>query len=343
MIKAKGARPLFILMEVCGTHTMAIARFGIKKLLPATIKLISGPGCPVCISPQSDIDRAVAIAGIKDVIMTTFGDMVRVPGSTASLEEIKRDGADVRLVYSCLDALNIARDNPQKRVVFMGIGFETTSPTVAAAMQVAKRQRIKNFFVLSNFKLIFPALAILAQSEKVRVNGFICPGHVSVITGSIPYEKLAKRYKKPCVITGFDEIDIIKGIKRLIEQIKGRSYKVEIAYKRAVRKNGNARARRILDSVFTVCDAQWRGLGVIKRSGLKLRKEFKDFSAEKEFKIKLPRAIEPKGCLCGEVLQGIKSPRDCRLFEKVCTPLNPVGPCMVSSEGTCAAFYRYEK
>jgi len=331
------------LMEVCGTHTMAIAKAGIRELLPSSIELISGPGCPVCVTSQNDIDRAIEIARIKDVIMTTFGDMMRVPGTRGSLEEVKRRGPDVRVVYSCLDALHIARNNPGKSVVFMGIGFETTSPTVAETILQAKSQGIKNFFVLSDFKLIFPALFALAQSEKIRIDGFICPGHVSVITGSRPYEKLAKRYKKPCVITGFDEIDIIKGIKRLIGQIRTRTYKVEIEYKRAVKKEGNIKARRILDSVFTVCDSEWRGLGAIKRSGLKLRKEFKDFSAEKEFKIKLPKAVAPKGCICGELLQGISSPSECELFKKVCTPQNPVGPCMVSSEGTCAAFYRYGK
>lgn len=333
--------PKIKLMEVCGTHTMAIARAGIKKLLPSSIELISGPGCPVCVTSQNDIDRAIEIARIENVIMTTFGDMLRVPGTRSSLEKEKAQGKDVRVVYSCRDALNIARDNPQKKIVFMGIGFETTSPTIAATILEAKRQRIKNFFVLSNFKLIPPALNALAQSKKVQIDGFICPGHVSVITGSVPYETIAKRYKKPCVITGFDEIDIIKGIKCLIEQIRKHAYKVEIAYKRAVRKQGNARARRILDSVFMPCDSQWRGLGMIKRSGLKLRKEFKEFSGERKFKIDVLKVAEPKGCICGEVLQGIKSPRDCRLFKQVCTPQNPIGPCMVSSEGTCAAFYRY--
>lgn len=329
------------LMEVCGTHTMAIARAGIRKLLPPWIELISGPGCPVCVTSQSDIDYAVEIARIKNVIMATFGDMMRVPGSRGSLDEVKRSGADVRVVYSCLDALGVACAHPHKRVVFMGVGFETTSPTVAATILEAKKRGVKNFFVLSSFKLIFPALTLLAQSEKLRVDGFICPGHVSVITGSAPYQKIARRYKISCVITGFDEIDIIKGIKRLIEQVSTRVYKVEIEYRRAVKKEGNVKAMRILDKVFKAKDAQWRGLGIIKRSGLKLRKEFRYFTAEREFKIVLPKAVEPKGCLCGEVLQGIKSPRDCRLFKKACTPQHPVGPCMVSSEGTCAAHYKY--
>ena len=204
-----------------------------------------------------------------------------------------------------------------------------------------RHQRIKNFFVLSNFKLIFPALAALAQSKRVQIDGFICPGHVSVITGSLPYERIARRYKKPCVITGFEENDIVKGIKRLAELIKSSTYKAEIVYKRAVSREGNIKARQILHSLFTVCDSQWRGLGRIRRSGLKLRKEFKQFCAEKEFNIDIPRAKQVKGCICGEVLQGIKSARDCRLMKKVCRPENPVGPCMVSSEGTCAAYYKY--
>jgi len=328
-------------MEVCGTHTMAIARSGIKRLLPERIELISGPGCPVCVTSQRDIDRAVKIAGIKDVVMTTFGDMMRVPGSDASLEDVKRGGADIRVVYSCLDALDIAGDNPSKNIVFMGVGFETTSPTVGATLIEAKKRKVKNFFILSNFKLIFPALENIARSDKVRIDGFICPGHVSVITGSIPYERIAKRYKKPCVITGFDDDDIIKGIDRLVGQIKVKTSRVEIEYKRAVRKQGNEKARRVLQSVFKPADTDWRGLGKIRRSGLKLKNEYREFDGEKKFKVNVPEKALPRGCACGEVLQGIKSPPDCALFRKKCTPQNPVGPCMVSSEGTCAAYYRY--
>ena len=333
--------PKIKLMEVCGTHTMAIARAGIKKLLPRNIELVSGPGCPVCVTSQSDIDTAIEISRIKDVIMTTFGDMMRVPGTRGSLENMKRHGYDVRVVYSCLDALNIARNNPRKKVVFMGIGFETTSPTIAATILEAKRGKIRNFFILSNFKLIFPALEALASSKKIKIDGFICPGHVSVITGSTPYEKVARRYKKPSVITGFDTIDILKGVERLINQIKNREYKVEIAYKRAVKKQGNRTARKILGSVFEASDSEWRGLGVIKKSGLKLRKKYRDFDAETRFKVKVPKTRKMRGCICGEVIQGIKSPRDCKLFRKLCTPQNPIGPCMVSSEGSCAAYYKY--
>jgi len=329
------------LMEVCGTHTMAIARSGIKKLLPSEIELISGPGCPVCVTAQTDIDRAIEIAGIEGIIMTTFGDMLRVPGTRKSLEEVKRDGADVRVLYSCLDALEIARDNPDKEIVFMGIGFETTSPTIASTILMAEKEDINNFSVLSNFKVLFPALAILASSTRTQVDGFICPGHVSVITGSLPYERIAKRYKKPCVITGFGDNDILKGIQRLVEKIKASSYNVEIEYKRVVKREGNIEARQVLSSVFNTRDSEWRGIGIIKKSGLKIRSRYREFDAESKFKVNLAKPRQIKGCICGEVLQGIRSPKDCRLFKKGCTPRKPIGPCMVSSEGTCAAYYKY--
>ncbi|MFH1245555.1 MAG: hydrogenase formation protein HypD [Candidatus Omnitrophota bacterium] len=329
------------LMEVCGTHTVAIARAALKPLLPPWIELISGPGCPVCVTAQADIDRAIETAAQKDVIMTTFGDMLRVPGRRGSLERTRGKGSDVRVVYSCLDALNIACANPQKKIVFMGIGFETTSPTVALTILEAKKRDVQNFYILSNFKLIFPALAALAQSDKARIDGFICPGHVSVITGSLPYQQITARYGKPCVITGFTEQDIVRGIKYLVRQIQKGECKVEIAYKRVVKKEGNPKARAVLNSVFTVCDAQWRGLGMIPGSGLKLKEEFAEFSAERCFKIHIPKSREYKGCMCGEILQGLKLPAQCGLFGKQCTPQNPLGPCMVSSEGACAAHYIY--
>lgn len=329
------------LMEVCGTHTMAIARAGIKKLLPEEVELVSGPGCPVCVTSQNDIDKAIAIARIPDVIMTTFGDMMRVPGSLGSLEGVKREGREIRIVYSCLDALNIAEKNPGKRVVFMGVGFETTSPTVAATILEAKRKGLSNFFVLANFKLLFPALGLIAKSKKLKIDGFICPGHVSVITGSVPYERIAGRYKKACVITGFEAPDILKGIERLIGQIKSKSFRAEIEYKRAVKSRGNEKARRTLDIVFEARDSEWRGLGLIKKSGLKLKEKYRAFDGEIEFKVKVIRVPSPKGCICGDVLMGAKNPPDCKLFGKMCTPQSPIGPCMVSSEGTCAAYYKY--
>lgn len=330
-------------MEVCGTHTMAIARSGVKKLLPKEVELISGPGCPVCVTSQTDIDKLIKIAAEKNVIITTFGDMMRVPGSSMSLEEAKRRGADVRIVYSSMDALDIAKNNPSKKVVFMGVGFETTSPTVAATVIEAKKDRIKNFFVLANFKLLFPALEAISSSPKIKVNGFICPGHVSVITGSLPYEKIAKKYKKPCVITGFEDSDILSGIKRLVDQVLKSESKVEIEYKRAVKKEGNKKAKKVLSAVFKPGSAEWRGIGKIKSSGLSFKEAYKGFDAERAFKPKVPRPALIRGCVCGEVLQGIKSPKDCKLFKKKCTPQSPVGPCMVSSEGTCAAYYKYGK
>jgi len=330
-------------MEVCGTHTMEIARAGIKKVLPEGIKLISGPGCPVCVTAQSDIDIALELSRKKDVIITTFGDMVRVPGGKGSLEKMRRRGSAVRIVYSCLDALDIAKKNRGKNVVFMGVGFETTSPTVAATILKAKAEKVRNFFVLSNFKLLFPALEAICSSKNTDIDGFICPGHVSVITGSAPYEKIAGRYKKPCVITGFETADILKGIGRLVKQIKTKRHDVEIEYKRAVKKEGNRKARKIIDTVFESGDSEWRGLGLIKKSGLKLKKKYREFDAEKKFKLKRKATHAPRGCACGEMLQGIKTPPDCKLFGKICTPQNPQGPCMVSSEGTCAAYYKYEK
>lgn len=322
---------------------MAIARSGIKKLLPEEVELISGPGCPVCVTPQSAIDKAVKIARIKDVITVTFGDMFRVPGTEMSLDETRRDGADVRVVYSCLDAISIAEKNPEKRVVFMGVGFETTTPTVASVILESKKRDMRNFFLLSNFKVLFPALSAIASSKKIQIDGFICPGHVSVITGIEPYRKFAARFRRPCVITGFDDADIIKGISKLVTLIKNNLIsKVEIEYKRAVKPDGNKKARDIIEKVFTCCDSEWRGLGVIKKSGLKLKKAYKAFDADIEFNIKVPKPKVHKGCLCGEVLQGIKSPKDCRLFKRSCIPQRPIGPCMVSSEGTCAAYYKYE-
>ncbi|MFH1594662.1 MAG: hydrogenase formation protein HypD [Candidatus Omnitrophota bacterium] len=329
------------LMEVCGTHTMAIARAGIKKVLPKGIKLVSGPGCPVCVTDQTNIDYAIEVSRIKDVIMATFGDMLRVPGSQGSLDDIRREGYDVRVVYSCIDALKIAKVNPGHRVVFMGVGFETTAPTVAASVLEAERKGISNFFVLSNFKLVFPALEIISSSKRVQIDGFICPGHVSVITGSKPYEKIANKYKRPCVIMGFEPSEILSGISRLVKQVRNGEHKVEIDYKRAVKRSGNVTARNVLNSVFEADDAEWRGIGQIKKSGLSIRREYKKFDGKREFNLIVPRAPKPRGCICGDVLQGIYSPQDCKLFKRFCTPQRPVGPCMVSSEGTCAAYFKY--
>lgn len=331
------------LMEVCGTHTVAIHRAGIKKLLSDDIELISGPGCPVCVTSQRDIEMSRKIASLKNVIMTTFADMMRVPGSEGSLLDLKAQGADIRMVYSVLDALEIARKNKDKSVVFMGIGFETTSPTVASAVIKAKKEKINNFFVLSAFKLLFPALELLAGSKELKVDGFICPGHVSVITGSAPYERTAFKFKKPCVITGFEPNDILRGISCLLKQIKKGEHKVQIEYDRAVKKDGNKTARRVLENVFKICDSEWRGFGLIKNSGLCFKEDFRHFAAEEKFNIKVGRINDISGCLCSKVIKGAKEPFDCVLFGKKCTPSFPVGPCMVSAEGACQAYYRYSR
>jgi hydrogenase expression/formation protein HypD len=267
--------------------------------------------------------------------------MMRVPGSSGSLLGLKAEGADVRVVYSCLDAVSIAEENHEKKVVFMGVGFETTAPTVAAAVIEAKKRGVRNFFVMPCFKTVFPALYAIASSKDIAIDGFICPGHVSVITGSAPYQSFVKRFKKPCVIMGFEETDLLTGLKRLISFVREKKPVVHVEYKRAVTPAGNKRAMDVLYRVFEPCDAKWRGLGLIKKSGLKFRSAYRRFDALSEFKVKVPGGSKRTGCICGDVLKGVKSPADCKLFRKICNPERPVGPCMVSTEGTCAAYYKY--
>jgi len=329
------------LMEVCGTHTVAIFKSGIRNLLPKNISLLSGPGCPVCVTPNEDIDKALYIARQKDVVLTTFGDMIKVPGSNSSLEKERAQGADIRIVYSALDALDIARRNPQKKVVLLGIGFETTSPTIASVILSAEKEGIDNFFILVAHKLIPPAMKALLDAEEVKIDGFLCPGHVSTIIGSSPYEFIPTDYGVPCVIAGFEPLDILQSILMAIQQIEKQKAKVEIEYRRAVRPNGNTTALKVLHEVFEICDAGWRGLGMIPQSGLQFRRKYHQFDAESAFDINVSPGGEPKGCLCGEILRGVKVPTDCTLFGKVCTPEEPVGPCMVSFEGTCAAYFKY--
>lgn len=330
------------LMEVCGTHTMAISRFGLRSLLPPVINLISGPGCPVCVTPISEIDKILEISEKENVILTTFGDMMRVPGTFSSLEEKKAKGKDIRIVYSPADALEIARKNPDKKIVFVGVGFETTAPSVALTIKTAKKQKIKNFFILSFFKIIIPPMMALCQDEKLKLDGFICPGHVSAITGAKIYEVIVRKYKIPCVVTGFEEKDILEGIYIILRQIIEKKPDVEIQYKRVVKYNGNLIAQKILKEVFKKIDSDWRGIGVIPKSGLSLSEKYKEYDAERIFNINVSYSREPKGCRCGDVLKGIIKPTGCPLFRKKCTFENPVGACMVSSEGTCAAYYKYE-
>jgi len=329
------------LMEVCGTHTMAIARNGIRSLLPETITLVSGPGCPVCVTAQGEIDRFIALARTDGVIVATFGDLLRVPASDSCLDRERAEGADVRVVYSAFDSLEIAKKNPDKSVVFLGVGFETTAPTVAVVILEAQEQGIKNFSVISACKLVPPALKALMENDRVNIQGFLCPGHVSVVIGGRAYLPIAEHYRIPCVVAGFEPADILQAIYLLISQINGHKHEVEIAYRRGVAFEGNARAREVMDRVFEPHDADWRGLGLIRESGLRIRDDFSGYDAEKRFNLPVRKAEEPKGCACGEILLGIKTPAECPLYKKICSPANPVGPCMVSTEGTCAAYYKY--
>lgn len=338
---ASASRKPIRLMEVCGTHTMSISRNGIRELLPGTITLLSGPGCPVCVTSQGEIDRFIRLSRIRNVIVTTFGDLLRVPSGDASLERERAAGADIRMVYSTLDALEIAAGNPDKEVVFPGIGFETTAPTIAAAVLEADKKGIGNFSVISAHKRVVPALAALLADRQVRVDGFICPGHVSVIIGAEAYRPLSRRYHLPCVVAGFEPADILQAVYMLVGQIEKGRAEVETAYRRGVTPEGNRNAQAVMDRVFEPCDAAWRGMGPIPESGLRLRPAFTAFNAEKKFALPIEDVKEPDGCACGEILMGIKLPPQCVRFGKSCTPAHPVGPCMVSSEGTCAAYYTY--
>lgn len=328
-------------MEVCGTHTMALFRTGIRSMLPDNVRLLSGPGCPVCVTPMGVVDAAVDIARREGAALATFGDMVRVPGSRSSLEAAKAEGADVRVVYSPLDALKAAEAEPRRRMVFFAIGFETTSPTVAATVAYARERGVSNFLILPAHKLIPPAMEAVLDTGDVRLDGFLCPGHVSVTTGSAVFEPIARHHRVPCVVTGFEADDILEGVAMLLRQLMEGEAKVEIQYRRWVNREGNRTAQARLDEVFEVADAAWRGLGVIPRSGLDLREDFRGFDALAQLGVAVPPELENPGCSCGDVLRGLIEPPECPLFGSQCTPASPVGPCMVSTEGSCAAFYKY--
>ncbi len=332
------ARPGLTFMEVCGTHTMSIARYGLRELLPHGMRLISGPGCPVCVTAMADLDRVVALARLPEVTLTTFGDLIRVPASRTTLAAERAAGADVRVVYSARDAVQIAADEPDRQVVFAGIGFETTAPTVAASLLEARSRGLTNFSVLSMHKTMPPPLRALLELGETPISGFLLPGHVSVITGTACYEFLARDYGVAGVVAGFEPHDVLGALLRLVRQVDPA---IEIEYGRAVRPEGNAVAQRLMEQVFAPSDADWRGLGVIPGSGLALRPEYADADAGLRFPLELEPSLEPAGCRCGEVLRGVTDPADCALFGARCTPEDPVGACMVSSEGACAARYRF--
>ena len=287
------------------------------------------------------MDKAIALAQIQGVIIATFGDMLKVPGSYSSLQEVKANGADVRIVYSTMDALKIAEQDSNKSVVFLGIGFETTAPTIAASVLQAEEKETRNYYVLSLHKLCPPVIQAILDSGEVKLDGLICPGHVSAIIGSHPWEFIARDYGIPCVVSGFEPLDILQCVDMLVAQVENSESKVEIAYRRGVRPEGNQQALKLMEQVFEPCPAQWRGIGEVPNSGLKLRKEYQRFDAELAFDIDPGPTYEPMGCICGDILRGVKTPADCRLFGKACTPQYPVGPCMVSSEGSCSAYYLY--
>jgi len=328
-------------MEVCGTHTMAISRAGLRPLLAPGIDLISGPGCPVCVTSDGDIDRAIAVARKPGVVMTTFGDMMKVPGTEGSLASASAEGARVTVVYSPLESLEIAEAEPDARVVFLGVGFETTAPAVAATMLEARRRNIGNFYALSFHKLVPPALRALVALDDFDVDGFILPGHVSVIIGSDAYTFLPVEFSMPCVVTGFEVTDILQALLRLLK-MRTEGPALEVEYSRAVRPEGNPRALEVMSEVFEPCDAAWRGLFTIPGSGLAIRGEFAEMDAG-TWEVDLPEPSRSKGCRCGEILCGRIKPMECPFFGDRCTPDNPVGPCMVSSEGTCASYYLYSE
>ncbi len=338
---AAAGLPRLRFMEVCGSHTMAVARFGLKGLLPANLRLLSGPGCPVCVTPAGYLDHARALAALPGVALTTFGDMLRVPAGEGTLEDARARGADVRVVFSPLETLDLARREPERTFVFLGVGFETTAPATAALLRAAEASAPANLAVLVGHKTMPAAMRTLAAAPDLRLDGFLCPAHVSTIIGTAPYRFLAAEYGKPCVVTGFEPVDILEGIARLAEQARDGRAEVENQYRRAVRPEGNPVARALLDAVFEPAEAEWRGLGILAGSGLRLRERYRVYDAARRFPVEIPPGRPHPGCRCGEVMRGALEPEECRLFGTACAPEHPLGPCMVSQEGACAAAHRY--
>ncbi len=330
------------LMEVCGGHTHAIYKHGVEDLLPERVELVHGPGCPVCVIPMGRQDDAIAIAERPEVIFTTFGDMVRVPASDGSLLDAKARGADVRIVYSPLDALRIARQNPDREVVFFAIGFETTAPSTALTLLRARNEGIRNFTVFCNHVTIVPAIRAILTSPDLQLDGFIGPGHVSTVIGLLPYRFIARDHGRPVVVSGFEPLDVLQSVQMILAQLAERRCEVENQYTRVVREHGNPLAlRAIADTMELRTTFEWRGLGFISQSALRLRDEFADWDAEVRYELPGVRVADPKACQCGEVLKGAIKPWECKVFGTACTPERPIGTCMVSSEGACAAYYNY--
>ncbi len=341
-IKRKVTRP-WVLMEVCGGQTHTLMRYGIDELLPPAIELVHGPGCPVCVTPLGMVDRAIRIASLPGVIFTSYGDMLRVPGSESDLFQAKAQGADVRVVYSPMDALKIARANPDRKVVFFGVGFETTAPANGMAVWQARREGLRNFSMLVSHVLVPPAMRLILSSPSNRVQGFIAPGHVCTVMGYREYEELVSEFQVPMVVGGFEPLDLLESISMLVSQLEEGRAEVENQYVRSVNQDGNLPAQNILREVFEVSGRQWRGIGPIAGSGYRLRDEYANFDAERVFDVEDSHAEEPKECISALVLQGLKKPVDCPAFGKRCTPLTPLGAPMVSAEGACAAYYQYRR
>ncbi|HAZ45111.1 MAG TPA: hydrogenase formation protein HypD [Cyanobacteria bacterium UBA11369] len=334
-------KPLKI-MEICGGHTHSIFKYGIEDMLPDNIEFIHGPGCPVCVMPKGRLDDAIALSQNPNVIFTTFGDAMRVPGSKYSLLQAKAQGADIRMVYSPLDSLKIAKENPDKEVVFFAIGFETTAPSTAFTVLQAAAENIKNFSLFSNHVLVIPALQALLDNPDLQLDGFIGPGHVSMVIGSEPYQFIAQEYHKPIVVSGFEPLDILQSVWMLLQQLVEGRCEVENQYNRLVQERGNINALEAMNKVFEVRETfEWRGLGDIPNSGLKMRAEYAQFDAEVKFTIPGVKVADHKACKCGEILKGVLKPWQCKVFGTACTPETPIGTCMVSSEGACAAYYKY--
>ncbi len=339
------------IMEFCGGHTHSIMKYGIDELLKGYVRFVHGPGCPVCVMPMQRVDLAIELAKLPNTILCTYGDLLRVPGSgRKNLLNLRSEGYDIRMVYSCLDTLNIAQENPKKEVIFFAIGFETTTPQTAVLIQKAKMMGLKNLSVVSNHVITPAAIQHILNSPemreigKVRIDAFIGPGHVSVIIGTKPYHYFAEEFQKPVVISGFEPVDIMQSVYMIIRQIMERRAVVENQYTRFVSYEGNLKAQKLVSEVFELRkEFEWRGLGLVPYSALKINKRYEDFDAEKRFSVNLPKPKEHPSCICGKVIRGVALPTECKLFGTVCTPSNPIGSCMVSSEGACAAYFKYKK